>query len=58
VLAGALDVCKKAEWWSNLELVAQLMQPVSDAIHKLEADKPMLGQVRGTLCSKMAYYHC
>jgi len=46
-------VCKKLEWWSNLELVVQLLQPISDAIHTLEADAPLLGQVRKVMHADM-----
>lgn len=31
--------------WQKLELVIKLLQPVSDAIHQLEADAPMLSPV-------------
>jgi hypothetical protein len=31
--------------WKKLELIVQLMQPIMDAIHQLEADKALLSQV-------------
>jgi hypothetical protein len=31
-------------FWENVALLIELLQPFSDAIHKLEADLPMLGQ--------------
>jgi hypothetical protein len=34
-------------WWDNLQCVINLLQPVSDAIHQLEADRPLLSQVLG-----------
>lgn len=35
-----------SQLWFNFLLYVELMQPFSDAIHQLEADKPMLSQVR------------
>ncbi|KAJ9512348.1 hypothetical protein QJQ45_012875 [Haematococcus lacustris] len=32
-------------WWKSLALVIELMTPISDAIHRLEADAPYLSQV-------------
>jgi hypothetical protein len=31
-------------FWENVELLIELLQPFSDAIHQLEADRPMLSQ--------------
>ncbi|KAJ9511011.1 hypothetical protein QJQ45_002810 [Haematococcus lacustris] len=31
-------------WWKSLALVIELMTPISDAIHRLEADAPYLSQ--------------
>ena len=35
--------------WENIELLCELYQPFSDAIHQLEADRPMLGQCYGVV---------
>ena len=50
--AHASDFEKAAEggrngryFWKRLDLVVLLAQPVSDAIHQLEADRPLLSQV-------------
>ena len=34
-------------WWTKLGNIIKLMQPISDAIHQLEADRPLLSQVLG-----------
>jgi hypothetical protein len=31
-------------FWENVELLIELLQPFSDAIHQLEADRPLLAQ--------------
>lgn len=31
-------------FWENVELLVELLQPFSDAIHQIEADRPMLAQ--------------
>lgn len=36
-------------FWENVELLLELLQPFSDAIHQLEADRPMLGQCYGVV---------
>ena len=41
-LLGRLAV---ADWWAKLEKLINTMQPISDAIHQLEGDRPMLSQV-------------
>ncbi|KAJ9521758.1 hypothetical protein QJQ45_015326 [Haematococcus lacustris] len=33
-------------WWRKLDAVIRLMRPISNAIHRLEGDKPYLSQVR------------
>ncbi|KAJ9526629.1 hypothetical protein QJQ45_017607, partial [Haematococcus lacustris] len=38
-------VCIAVGWWKSLALVIELMTPISDAIHRLEADAPYLSQV-------------
>lgn len=35
----------EASFWRELQLVSQLLQPISQAIHQVEADLPMLSQV-------------
>ena len=42
----ALDVAKNATWWKKLEHTVQLLQPICDNIHKLEADSALLSQVQ------------
>ena len=32
-------------WWEKLQSVITLMRPFSDAIHQIEADKPLLSQM-------------
>jgi len=41
----ALLKSRDRKWWVKLRLVEELLQPVSDAIHQLEADYPMFSQV-------------
>jgi hypothetical protein len=40
-----LCVGNGTSFWKRLNLVVDLCQPVSDAIHQLEADRPMASQV-------------
>lgn len=40
-----MAISHRVRRWQKLELVIKLLQPVSDAIHQLEADAPMLSQV-------------
>ena len=35
------------DWWKKLDNIIKLMQPISDAIHQLEADRPLLSQILG-----------
>ena len=35
----------RSNFWTSLEAIVTLVQPLSDALHQLEADKPMLSQV-------------
>jgi len=44
--AGYFDVCKGPAWWRKAAAVLELLQPFCDAIHQLEADKPLLSQVK------------
>ena len=46
VNAAALrETVLDTSFWPALEAVVQLLQPVMDAIHQLEADQPLLSQV-------------
>jgi hAT family C-terminal dimerisation region len=42
------DNANKADFWQQLKLVKELLEPISDAIHQLEADLPLLSQVFDT----------
>ncbi|GFH15038.1 uncharacterized protein HaLaN_11195 [Haematococcus lacustris] len=35
-----------ASWWRRLDAVIRLMRPISNAIHRLEGDKPYLSQLQ------------
>lgn len=48
IVERALDA---TYFWENLVLLLELLQPFSDAIHQLEADRPMLGQCHVVLLS-------
>lgn len=39
------DVVNRKDFWKKLDAVHELMKPVAQAIHQLEAAKPMLSQV-------------
>jgi hypothetical protein len=43
------------KFWQELERIIEVVQPVCDAIHQLEADKPRLSQVKfDSVCARMA----
>jgi hypothetical protein len=43
--ASIFDNFLNIDWWRKLANIIQLLKPVSDTIHQLEADKPRLSQV-------------
>jgi hypothetical protein len=42
-------------FWENVELLLELLQPFSDAIHQLEADRPMLAECHVVLAALQAH---
>ncbi|KAJ9514190.1 hypothetical protein QJQ45_002278 [Haematococcus lacustris] len=43
--AVVFEELKSPSWWRKLDAVIRLMRPISNAIHRLEGDKPYLSQV-------------
>ncbi|KAJ9505883.1 hypothetical protein QJQ45_017301 [Haematococcus lacustris] len=43
--AAVFEKCVTTPWYKSLKLVIKLMKPISNAIHRLEADAPYLSQV-------------
>ncbi|KAJ9512370.1 hypothetical protein QJQ45_012859 [Haematococcus lacustris] len=43
--AAVFEELKSPSWWRKLDAVIRLMRPISNAIHRLEGDKPYLSQV-------------
>eukprot|EP00955_Chlamydomonas_euryale_P033452 347728-Chlamydomonas_euryale.AAC.1 len=43
--AESLHVMRNYEFWLKLDSVMLLLHPISDAIHQLESDRPLLSQV-------------
>ena len=44
VNAAVFDQCR-GEFWSKVLKVKQLIEPICDAIHQVEADRPLLSQL-------------
>jgi hypothetical protein len=42
-------------FWEVAELVEELLKPISDGIHNLEADEAMLSQVQNNLVHKVYF---